>query len=174
MQLKWLAPHRRLVEALYQWGNSYSVRRKKPFQITPEVALCPAEIQVLEYILENEEQKQNMAAVAHRLGISASSLTILAARLEKQGFLQKYYQDGNHKDVIVLVTDLGREIYRQYSNQLFELWNEPVLRPLDGIPPEYLERFILVLHNMTFAPERPSPGQPLLTPAVKKKKTPSE
>lgn len=107
MKLEWLGDERSTIEAIFLWSNHYAPRYKKPFRITNEVWLSASEIQVVEYLLENEELQLNMAGVARRLGISPSAFTAMAAKLEKMGLVEKYYHEGNRKNLIVLVTAQG-------------------------------------------------------------------
>lgn len=148
MELKWLGRQRDTIEAIFLWSNHYAPRYKKPFRITDEVSLSASEIQVVEYLLENEELQLNMAGVARRLGISASAFTALVAKLEKMGLVEKYYHEGNRKNLIVLVTEQGRFIYGEYARQLCELWQGPVLDRLAGIPEKYQKLFAQALQAM--------------------------
>lgn len=111
MELEWLGKSRPLIEDLFYWSNTYAASCKKKVALTEKIALSASEIQVIEYLLENEELQLNMAGVARRLGISPVSFTNLVSRLEKLGLVQKYYREGDRKSMIVLVTALGREIY---------------------------------------------------------------
>ena len=43
-----------------------------------------AQIQVVEYLLENEERRDNMTAIAKRLGITRSNFTKIVKRLEEK------------------------------------------------------------------------------------------
>lgn len=149
MKLEWLGDQRDTIEAIFLWGNHYASHYKKPFRITDEVWLSASEIQVVEYLLENEELKLNMAGVARRLGISPSAFTALVAKLEKMGLVEKYYYQDNRKSLIVLVTDQGRCIYGEYSRQLHDLWREKVLGSLGHIPAKYQVVFAQVLRELT-------------------------
>ena len=116
MELEWLGKSRPLIEDLFYWSNTYAASCRKKVALTEKIALSASEIQVIEYLLENEELQLNMAGVARRLGISPVSFTNLVSRLEKLGLVQKYYREGDRKSMIVLVTALGREIYGIYSH----------------------------------------------------------
>jgi Transcriptional regulators len=124
MMLQWLGEYRNLVEAIICFANSYSDIHNKEF-IGNEVKVSFSQIQVVEYLLENEEYNQKMSEVAKRLGITASSFTKLANKLVGKGVLQKYHIKGNKKDVIIQVTELGRKVYQEYSEQVAaELFKE--------------------------------------------------
>jgi len=124
MKLQWLGEYRDLVEALICFANSYASVQNREF-MGDETKVSFSQIQVVEYLLENEELNQKMSEVAKRLGITASSFTKLANKLEQKGILQKYHMKGNKKDVIIQVTPLGRSVYQKYSEQIAaELFQE--------------------------------------------------
>lgn len=141
MKLEWMGQHRDLVETVIRFGNRYAGMLKKRFAITGEVSMSMAEIQVLEYILENEELKLNMAATARRLGISASLFTKIAAKLEKMGLLDKYHMGDNKKDIILLVSDYGKQVYMDYVNSPLTDWMKTMSDMLQGIPQKYIQQF---------------------------------
>ena len=117
MKLQWLGEYRDLVEAIIRFANNYASVLNKEF-MGDEVKFSFSQIQVVEYLLENEEYNQKMTEVAKRLGITTSSFTKLVNKLVEKGVLQKYHIIGNNKDVIVQVTPLGRSIYQKYTEQV--------------------------------------------------------
>lgn len=144
MKLEWMGKHRELVEKVIRYGNRYALVYRRPMPITDEVALSSLEVQVLEYLLENEELKLNMAGIARRLGVSGSAFTKCAAKLAGMGLLEKYHRDGNKKDVIVLVSDYGKQVYGAYVQQ-YTGWIEVVNQMLEGTPEKYISRFARVM-----------------------------
>lgn len=148
MKLEWLGEYRGLVEALICFANNYAGIHKKEF-IGEEVKISFSQIQVVEYLLENEEYNQKMSEVAKRLGITVSSFTKLGNKLVEKGVLQKYHIKGNMKDVIMQVTPLGRAIYRKYSEQIAaEIFGEmfELGKDLSG---KELEIFASMLRSLT-------------------------
>lgn len=145
MELKWFGEHRRLIEKMVLYGNSYARTYKTACPRYKDYELSASEMQVMEYLLENEEKQENMLSVSQRLGISASSFTNVTAKLTKMGLLEKYHLENNKKAVIVLVSDLGKEIYEAYTKEAYEHWIEPVTHMLEGIPKQYIEKFEDVL-----------------------------
>lgn len=148
LKLEWLGEEREIMESLFLWSNNYANGYKKPFAINDNYCLSASEIQVIEYLLENEEMQLNMAGVAKRLGISKSSFTLQVTKLEQIGLLKKYYQEGNKKNLIVLVTDEGKQLYDEYSKKMTYIWKSTVLDPLDSIPMEYKSAIAKVIRNM--------------------------
>ena len=148
MRLDWLGENRDVIEAIFYFSNTYAGYYRTPFKITEDIALSAAEIQVLEYLLENEEIQMNMAEIAHRLGVTPSRFTQITNKLSDMKLVEKYYQEGNKKNVIVLVSKKGKEVYHAYFSSLQEKWAEPVLKRLDAIPEEYKAEFAKVMKNL--------------------------
>lgn len=138
MKLQWLGEYRELIEALIYFANNYSNVHNKEF-IGDEKKVSFSQIQVVEYLLENEEYNQKMSEVASRLGITDSSFTKLVNKMVGKGYLQKYHIEGNKKDIIIQVTPFGRMEYQKYTeqyakkifNEMFELGKELSKKELD-------------------------------------------
>lgn len=164
MKLEWMGEQRDLIEKIIHYANVYAAGYKKKYPLTEELSLSPAEIQVVEYLLENEEKKQNMAQIARRLGISTSSFTVLVARLTQMGLLEKYHLGSNRKNVVVIVSEKGRQTYDRYVEIMKEIWDDPVLNKLKQLPPESVAIFSEVLDVMSGSCSSHSKEEPELTP----------
>lgn len=75
MKLDWLGEYRLLMEKIIKCANTYARTYRKKMSYGTDILISLAEIQVLEYILENEEKYQNMAEIALRLGVSSSAFS---------------------------------------------------------------------------------------------------
>ena len=104
-----------------------------------------AQIQVLEYILENEEENQKMSEVARRLGLSPSAFSKNVKKMMDKQLLEKYRCSNNHKDIILKASPLGRKVYQEYMNSLWKRQFEKTFAMLDQIPEEYIARFAEIL-----------------------------
>ena len=85
MQLEWMGQYRELMEKLIQYGNAYAQNYNREVDLGEGVRFTPAQLQALEYILENEDGCQNMAQIAARLGISPSSFSKNVAKMVLSG-----------------------------------------------------------------------------------------
>lgn len=104
--------------------------------------LSPSQLQVLEYILENEEKNDNMSAIAKRLSIPPSSFSKIVNGLVKCGFLNKYHTASNSKNVIVKVSDYGKQCYVEYSQgEATDVWRR-IFKKLDKLDDDSLTVFI--------------------------------
>lgn len=120
MYLNWMGKNRFFVEKMIQFANMYAAVYKKEELYGTEIPISFEQVQVLEYLLENEQLNQNMAMIAQRLGITPSNFTRIVNKLVKKGLLEKYYMEGNRKNIIIRVTDSGRELYQTYSRYISE------------------------------------------------------
>ena len=98
-----------------------------------------AQLQVLEYLLENEERDEHMSAIASRLGISRSSFTKIVSRLESKGLVEKRSRPGSRKELLVTVLPLGRALYEEYSREILRWHFSPMFDELAKVPPEQRE-----------------------------------
>lgn len=145
MKLDWMGDYRDIVEQLIKYCNVYASLYNKEMPNSTGVSFSFAQIQVVEYLLENEDLNQNMMTIAARLGISVSTFSKLVSRLVKKELLQKYHVEGNRKDVIIRVTDEGRRIYNEYAQVISKHHFAPMFDAAGEIPREYLPLFANML-----------------------------
>ena len=139
MKLKWMGPHREVVEALIHYCNIYAGVYRVEKMSFRGISYSYSQIQVLEYLLENEERNDNMSAIAHRLGITRSNFTKIISRLSSKGLVEKVQKPGSRRDLNVVVNDLGRELYDDYTKGILKRHFEPMFRDLDKLSPEARE-----------------------------------
>lgn len=136
MKLSWMGDHREVVEALIHYCNIYAGVYRTEKMHYEGIAYSYAQIQVLEYLLENEERGENMSAIAHRLGISRSNFTKIINRLVQKGLVEKEPMPGSMRDINVTVNELGRRLYDDYAKGVLKRHFEPMFRNLDKLSPE--------------------------------------
>ena len=136
MKLAWMGEYREMVEALIHYCNIYAGVYRQEKMHFGEVAYSYSQIQVLEYLLENEERCENMSRIAERLGITRSNFTKIVNRLVAKGLLDKAYMPGSRKALKLTVNDLGRELYTAYSQDILRWHFSPMFRELAKISPE--------------------------------------
>ena len=154
MQLKWMGEYREMVEALIHYCNIYASVYKIERMNYQGITYSYSQVQVLEYILENEEKQQNMSCIASRLGITRSNFTKIAGKLVSKGLLEKTYMPGSRKDVLLTVSHLGRDLYEKYSQGIFERHFSRMFAEWDGIPEEaralFRDSLYAALHGSGF------------------------
>ena len=133
MKLSWMGEYRDVVDALIHYCNIYAAAYKIEKMEFRGVSYSYAQIQVLEYLLENEERNENMSAIAARLGITRSNFTKIVNRLVAKGLLEKHHLPGSRKELRLTVNALGRELYEDYSQEILRWHFAPMFRHLDRI-----------------------------------------
>lgn len=139
MELKWMGRYRGVVEQLIRYCNVYAgVYKKETLYPKTNVAVSYSQVQVLEYLLENEELNQNMSTIAKRLGITLSSFSKMINVLTEKGLVEKYYIEGNKKNIIVHINDRGRALYEEYTQYIVKRHFAAMFDALRDLPDEYL------------------------------------
>lgn len=145
IRLEWMDKHRQLVEKIIKYGNAYAHVYNKQWDYHTNIVFSAAQIQVLEYVLENENQK--MSEIAKRLGITRSAFSKNVKKLIDKDLLEKFHSHDNQKDIFLRVTAQGEEVYSQYSKYIFEKCFREMFEVADQIPQQYLELMAKMLDN---------------------------
>ena len=168
MQLEWMGEYRDVVESLIHYCNVYAGVYKKEMTHGTSVSFSYAQIQVLEYLLENEELNQNMSCIATRLGITFSTFSKVVNKLESKGLLEKYYLEGNKKNIVVRVSELGRQVYNTYSEEILKKHFAGMFEYLKEVPSEYLPSIAKALRQPSFGAQPEEEAAPVLIPCKKR------
>ena len=136
MKLSWMGQYRDVVDALIHYCNIYAAAYKIEKMEYKGVRYSYAQIQVVEYLLENEERNENMSAIAARLGITRSNFTKIVSRLVAKGLLEKDYLPGSRKELKITVNSFGRELYDAYARDILRWHFSPMFRSLSALSEE--------------------------------------
>jgi len=145
MSLEWMGKYRVFVEKIVKFGNSYANSYKKEYPYNTSFLFSAAQIQVLEYLLENEDKNQNMLEISKRLGISKSAFSKHVKKMVEKGLLEKYHTSDNKKNIIIRVSTTGKEVYSQYVEYAYEKSFKKIFALLDEIPEQYVEKLEAIL-----------------------------
>ena len=137
MKLEWMDKHRQLVEKIIKYGNAYAHIYNRQIDYRANVFFSASQIQVLEYVLENEDQK--MSEIAKRLGVNRSAFSKNVKKLMDKELLEKFRCNNNQKDIFLKVTPQGKIVYDQYSKFIYERCFKDMFEVADQIPADYLE-----------------------------------
>ena len=84
MKLEWLGKYRELVGLIYRSANAYSALCKTE-GLGDNIKISPYEVQILEFIMEYENENNNMTWFANKMGISTSTYSKYVNRLVTKG-----------------------------------------------------------------------------------------
>jgi DNA-binding MarR family transcriptional regulator len=135
MKLEWMNKHRQLVEKIIKFGNAYAHIYNKQMNYHADIDFSAAQIQVMEYVLENEDQ--NMSEIAKRLGITRSAFSKNVTKLMNKGLLEKFHCNNNQKQFFLKITPRGKVVYKEYSKFIFEKIFKEMFALIDQIPQQY-------------------------------------
>lgn len=138
MKLEWMGEYREVIEQLIKYCNIYAAVYHRELPHGTDTQFSFAQIQVVEYLLENEDLNQNMHAIASRLGITDSTFSKLVSRLVKKNMLQKFHVEGNRKNIIIRVTEEGKRVYADYVRYIVKHHFGPMFQAGSTIPREAL------------------------------------
>lgn len=139
MKLEWMGPYRPLVEEYIKAMNRYARSYRDTNMEIDGVPLSAATIQVLEYILENEEEQLPMARLAERLGVTRGAFSKTTALLCSQGLVEKRHPEQSGREYVLTLTEKGRKVYERYSNAVYKRLFEPIFQELGQMSPEQIE-----------------------------------
>lgn len=143
MKLEWMAKHRRLVEKMIKYGNAYAHLCNKQMDYHAGVELSAAQIQVIEYVLENEAEK--MSDIAKRLGVTRSAFSKNVQKLEAKQLLEKFQRQHNQKDIFLRVTPQGEAAYERYAAFIYEQCFKDLFAVVEPVPQECIDRLTEML-----------------------------
>ena len=136
-----MSKHRSLVEKLIKYGNSYANTYRLQRDYGTGIKLSAAQIQTLEYILENEERGEKMTEMAKRLGVKNSAFSKNIKKLMEKELLEKYQYTDNKKDIYVKATDKGRILYIEYVEFISKNCFNKIFEIADEISAEDIKKF---------------------------------
>lgn len=139
MKLEWMGPYRPLVEECIKAMNRYARSYRDITMEIEGVPLSAATVQVLEYILENEEEQLPMARLAERLGVTRGAFSKTTAQLCAQELVEKRHPEESGREYILTLTDKGRRVYGAYSETIYQKLFQPIFQELGQMDPAQLE-----------------------------------
>lgn len=115
-----------------------SIRREKTVKFKPFNNKSRGIFAVLSILLEATEELTS-GEIAKRLGLTTPRMAVALKTLCKKGYVKTAKSQMDGRKTIVLITELGKEIYkRQYSQSI--LYLDKILSVLDDNDIEDLER----------------------------------
>lgn len=145
MKLEWIGENSGVMEALIRCCNIYAGEYREERLEYMGVCYSFSQIQVIAYLIENEERGENMAAIAKRLGVTRSNFTKIIKRLERKGIVEKKCIPGCKRDHCVEVTAFGRELYDNYCKSVLRTRFTAMFREFEKLSPEARDHVVKAL-----------------------------
>jgi DNA-binding MarR family transcriptional regulator len=82
-----------------------------------------------------DHPEMNVTEVANYIGVTKGAVSQTITKLEKKGFIKRYKNSTNEKEVFIELTAAGREIYKT-RKEVNERSLMPLLRELEKHPDE--------------------------------------
>lgn len=133
MDYEWMGRYRALVAALTRHVNVLE-KLKDGFRAElPDGAYIDRPAwQILEYFIEHGDNTHNMLEIATKLGIPQSTFSKKVNMLKRYGFIERFFAEGNRKEIIVRPTEKAFAFYKQntdgYVSKIFEPFFEKLER----------------------------------------------
>ena len=151
MKLEWMGNHRELVEKFILLFNTYARQYSGEHRLEgTDVVTSSAQIQTLEYIIE-ADGSVNMSSIANRIGITRGTFSNNVKKLMEKGYLEKYQEEGNSKNIYIRATDEGMKAYEEYAKFIYEEWFREMFALADTMPEEQIKTLEKILDGFTNA-----------------------
>lgn len=147
MNMEWMGRYQKLVGQLQSFGSRYALQYNREIDCGADVWLSPAQLQVLEYLVENEEKNLKMSLVAKGLDMMQSTFSKCIGRMAEKGLIEKYHTSDNRKDVIIRASAVGRNAWLRYSLQLYPAYRQ-FFAALEGLPDSALDQLADALTHL--------------------------
>ena len=140
MELIWLGRYKGLVHALVHHSNCVARKAGVSIDRGMGVSLTSQEFQFLEAVIEHEDDVLILSAYATLTGISRSSLTLAAKKLESYGLVEKFKFANNKKNIILRPTEKGKMLYLQSCKETGEKTFSSFFDKLSFLTDDQLEK----------------------------------
>lgn len=150
-QLKWMGDHRILIQKVFCLFNTYARQYNSAYLCEgTHVLLSSAQIQVMEHVME-ADGNEKMSDIAANIGITKGTFSNNVKKLVERGYLEKRYCNGNQKDIFLRVTPAGNEIYREYSDFIYQYCFKDIFELVDVFSAEEKKTLEALLDRFTDA-----------------------
>lgn len=122
--------------------NRFKALEKHPMDFGTKHKLYHSERHMLDKIGENPGM--NVTEFATRAGVTKGAVSQVLSKLEKKGFVQRYRNRGNNKEILISLTDSGKTIFEKRKKLNQEVHNQ-LAKELSKYSRNNVESFISLL-----------------------------
>ncbi len=148
MELKWMGRYREIIRNIMRHGNLYARTYNNPLSDGTGVTLSSLEWQAFECIVEFESENYNMSVLSDKVGIPKSNFSKYVKTMVEHELIERYQKVDNKKEVILKVTDFGKDFYKSRSGYIAEEWAD-VFAILDNFTDGQLDQVALFIENLS-------------------------
>lgn len=145
MEILWKGKYQQFVDTVTLFSNSYADNWQKKLYTIDGECFSTAEMQILAQILENDEKQVKMTDICRSIDMPKSTFSRHASNLEKLGLVEKVHPADNRKDIIILTTEKGKNVYMKYSEYIYNNVFHPVFELLDAVPQNHIAAITEIL-----------------------------
>ncbi|HOW14434.1 MarR family transcriptional regulator [Methanosarcina sp.] len=125
--------------------NKAYALEKKPVDIGHGVLLYPSEFHLIETAGKNPAE--NLTSIASRLGVTKGAISQMVKKLEKKGVIKKVRVPGNKKDILLELTDFGKEAF-EWHKSLHESMETGIRKELEKMSDAEIETVLRVYGHL--------------------------
>ena len=129
-------------ELLFRVVNRFNALEKHPLNFGTKHKLYHSERHMLDRIGENPGM--NVTEFAVRAGVTKGAISQVISKLEKKGFVQRYRNTGNNKEILISLTDTGKSVFKKRKKSNQEVHNQ-LTAELSKYSRNNIESFISLL-----------------------------
>lgn len=138
--MEWMRQYQEISELVIKVMNEYTFIHKKQLLYKDNNTLSFSEAQVIEEILRHKDP--NMTKLSIELGVTKAAITKTMKKLELKKYIKRYKLLSNNKDILVSVTELGDDIYKEYQQYIFEKLFKDIYDTFDNRDESYMKDFL--------------------------------
>ena len=131
----------------YRVVNKINELEKMPYDFGVGEKLYPSEIHTIQAIGNNSGI--NVTELAKKLGITKGGVSQMVSKLKKRGFINKVRHMENDKEVLLILTQKGRQAYEGHEKFHNEMYMD-FMQYMSDISPEQIDMFRNILEKVDF------------------------
>lgn len=117
---------------------------------TDNVNITMSEYILMREVASNSKEMYNSSAlteVREYLSVSKAAISQILSSLEKRGYLTREVDINNRRNIIVVLTEEGREIFQKKNEEFYERFGEVIER----VGEENVAQFVEMINKMSSA-----------------------
>ncbi|OQY39843.1 MAG: hypothetical protein B6229_02995 [Spirochaetaceae bacterium 4572_7] len=135
--MEWMGQYKEVSELIIKVMNEYTFIHKKQINYGDDESISFSEAQVIEEIIRHKDS--NMTDLSKELGVTKAAITKTMKKLENKGFITRFKQEFNKKEIFVSITKKGHEIYKHYQEYMYTNLFGELFQMFSAVDPSHAE-----------------------------------